>query len=79
MTAKQLIDLLSRFPGDAIVMSNSGWECSETHIGRAWYSDELNEIHLTQGGDYEKREGYTVDRKVGDEWKDFVFKEVIND
>lgn len=45
-------------PNDAKIMSNSGWECSETEIGGIWYCAESNEIHLTQGGPFERKHGY---------------------
>lgn len=62
MTANKLIEVLRKLPDDCIIMSNSGWECDETDIGGVWYSEELNEAHLTQGGRYEAEKGYSLHR-----------------
>lgn len=58
MTTSELIKYLNVLPPDCKVMSNSGWECCETNIGGIWYSESTNEVHLTQGGECEKEEGY---------------------
>ena len=58
MTVQELTQHLSKVPQDARVMSNSGWEGCETDIGGIWYSKNRNEVHLTQGGYYERLEGY---------------------
>ena len=33
---------------DVKLLSDSGWECSETEIGGVWYSEEYNVIIFTQ-------------------------------
>lgn len=63
MTTKKLIEILSVLPDDCVVMSNSGWECDPSDVEGIWYSEELNEVHLTQGGRYENREGYSCRNK----------------
>lgn len=58
MTASKLISILATLPGNATVVSNSGWECDPTDIGGIYYCKETNEIHLTQGGNFENDYGY---------------------
>lgn len=60
MTASKLISILATLPGNATVVSNSGWECDPTDIGGIYYCKETNEIHLTQGGNYENDYGYNT-------------------
>lgn len=71
MTKAELIQHLSVLPNDCIIMSNSGWECSETDIGGIWYNRKTNECHLTQGGSFENENGYERDLLCPDEQKDF--------
>ena len=33
---------------DVKLLSDSGWECSETEIGGVWYSESYNTIIFTQ-------------------------------
>ena len=58
MTASKLISILATLPENSTVVSNSGWECDPTDIGGIYYCKETNEIHLTQGGNYENDYGY---------------------
>lgn len=58
MTVNELMSRIAILPPDAIIMSNSGWECDPTDIGGIWYNRRLNEVHMTQGGYYEKEHGY---------------------
>lgn len=55
MTKDELIEILSdnRIPNDAVIMSDSGWECDPTDIGGIWYNKDKNLVVLTQGGDFE--------------------------
>ena len=61
MTVQELVNHLSNVPKDARIISISGWECCETDIGGIWYSKSRNEVHLTQGGCYERERGYLDD------------------
>ena len=61
MLVQELVNYLSNVPQDARIMSNSGWEVDETDIGGIWYSKSRNEVHLTQGGGYERKHGYLDD------------------
>jgi hypothetical protein len=58
MTVQDMISHISVLPADAEILSNSGWECDPTDIGGIWYNPQLNEVHLTQGGEYQKEYGY---------------------
>lgn len=66
MTKNELIKILAQIPDDAALMSNSGWECGETEMDGVWYNAELNEVHFTQGGEYERNTGYSVERYCED-------------
>lgn len=70
MTKAELIQHLSVLPDDCTIMSNSGWECSESDIGGIWYNRSTNECHLTQGGSFQNEHGYRRIGYPGDE-KDF--------
>lgn len=58
MTVQDMISRISALPPNAEILSNSGWECDPTDIGGIWYNPGLNEVHLTQGGKYQKEYGY---------------------
>ena len=58
MTVNELISRIAILPPDATIASNSGWECGPPDIGGIWYNCQLNEVHITQGGSYEKERGY---------------------
>ena len=73
MTAKKLIDILKELPDNCKVMSNSGWECSPTDIEGVWYCETLNEVHFTQGGNFEDENGYDF---TAGEWKNHKFKKI---
>lgn len=53
MTAAELREHLQKVPDNCVVMSNSGWECDPTDIDGVWYCPEVNEVHLTRGGETE--------------------------
>lgn len=48
MTFVKLKELVKKYniPEDAILFSNSGWECGATEIDALYYSPSKNEIHL---------------------------------
>lgn len=48
MTAKEMVDVMSRLPEGCRITSDSGWECDETDIEEVWYSTTENEARLTQ-------------------------------
>ena len=48
MTAKEMVDVMSRLPAGCRITSDSGWECDETDICEVWYSTTKNEARLTQ-------------------------------
>lgn len=60
MTLGKMLDILNRnnVPKTAILMSNSGWECSATHMDGIYYNRDLNTVIFTQGDEYEKNCGY---------------------
>ena len=39
-------------PEDVELLSDSGWECSETDMDGVWYNEKRNEIIFTQHGFY---------------------------
>lgn len=51
MTFKELENLITTnaIPEDVKLLSDSGWECSETEMDGIWYNRELNTIVFTQG------------------------------
>jgi hypothetical protein len=44
----QEIIIKNNIPQNAVIKSNSGWECGATDIGAFYYSPSKNEIHLVQ-------------------------------
>ena len=48
MTVNEMIEKLSKVPGNASVMSDSGWECDATDCSAMFYSEEDNIVVLTQ-------------------------------
>ena len=57
MTNDEMAKFLVTLPPDCKVICNTGWEF-EADINGIWYSESLNEVHLTQGGTFEKNHGY---------------------
>ena len=55
MTVKELYDIFKKnnIPDDARIMTDSGWECSNTDVTRVYYNPELNVVILAQD-DYGK-------------------------
>lgn len=49
MTVTQLRNTLDKVPGNTLVVSDSGWECSPTHIDGVYYSPKKGVVVLTQG------------------------------
>lgn len=50
MTKGKLIELFADYniPNDAVLMSDSGWECSETEMDGVYYSSAKNIVMFTQ-------------------------------
>lgn len=50
MTLKNFISLTKKYniPDDALIMSDSGWECCATDCAGVFYSKKFNKIVLTQ-------------------------------
>lgn len=48
----------NNIPEDAVMLSDSGWECSSTDMDGVYYSKETNELVFTQRGDKYEREYY---------------------
>ena len=50
MTFNKLYQIIAEnnIPHDVILMSDSGWECDETHMNGVYYSSKLNTIIFTQ-------------------------------
>ncbi len=51
MTFKLLCKIIKKYelPDDILLLSDSGWECDETHMNGIWYNKNKNEIIITQG------------------------------
>ena len=63
MTAKELKEKLSKYniPDDAILMSDSGWECDATDMDGIYYNEKENIVVFTQyfgQRDYDKENGW---------------------
>jgi len=43
----------NHIPEDAILMSDSGWECDPTHMDSIFYNKEANVVVFTQDSRYE--------------------------
>lgn len=43
----------NHIPEDAILMSDSGWECDPTHMDGIFYNKEVNVVVFTQDSRYE--------------------------
>ena len=41
----------NNIPEDVTMLSDSGWECSETDMDGVWYNEEEKDIVFTQNGD----------------------------
>lgn len=48
MTVNEMIETLAKVPGNAAVMSDSGWECDASECSCVFYCAENNEVILTQ-------------------------------
>lgn len=48
-------------PKDALLMSDSGWECDATDMDGVFYSKEHNTVFITQGGWSDVARGYKHD------------------
>jgi hypothetical protein len=81
MTLAKLKELCQQnnIPDDVELLSDSGWECSETNMDGVWYSKEANCIVFTQGEEVDfllenDRKYYFEDkrREDGSEYEDFV-------
>ena len=81
MTLAKLKELCQQnnIPDDVELLSDSGWECSETNMDGVWYSKEANCIVFTQGEEVDfllENDGkyYFEDkrREDGSEYEDFV-------
>lgn len=58
MTIEKFKKIIEEFhiPEDVTMLSDSGWECSETDMDGIWYSEVKKEIVFTQVGDkYDKQ------------------------
>lgn len=51
MEAGKLFNIFKRnnIPNNATLMSDSGWECSETHMNGVYYNKQKNIVVFTQG------------------------------
>lgn len=58
MTIGEFKKILKKFniPEDVTMLSDSGWECSETDMDGVWYNEEEKEIVFTQNGDEYERD-----------------------
>ena len=81
MTLAKLKELCQQnnIPDDVELLSDSGWECSETNMDGVWYSKEAICIVFTQGEEVDfllENDGkyYFEDkrREDGSEYEDFV-------
>lgn len=43
----------NHIPEDALLMSDSGWECDPTHMDGIYYNQKTNVVVFTQGSKYE--------------------------
>lgn len=52
MTIGEFKKIIKKFniPEDVTMLSDSGWECSETDMDGIWYNEEEKEIIFTQTG-----------------------------
>lgn len=50
----------NNIPEDAVMLSDSGWECSSTDMDGVYYNKETNEIMFTQEGDEYDHDYYNV-------------------
>lgn len=56
MTVGKFVQILkeNNIPEDAVMLSDSGWECSATDMDGVYYNRETNKIVFTQiGGEYD--------------------------
>lgn len=53
MTVGKLAQILkeNNIPEDAVMLSDSGWECSATDMDGVYYNKETNKLMFTQEGD----------------------------
>lgn len=50
------IIIKNNIPEDVTMLSDSGWECSETDMDGVWYNEEEKTIVFTQNGDEYERD-----------------------
>lgn len=62
MTFEKLSQIIEEnsIPKNAIIMSDSGWECNETNTDGVFYDIETNTIILTQSA-------YCIENKISEE------------
>lgn len=72
MTVGELAQIVkeNNIPEDAVMLSDSGWECSASDMDGVYYNKETNELVFTQNGD--KYERYYYNKP---EWKLLYSKE----
>lgn len=66
----------NHIPGNAIMMSDSGWECGESDCEAMFYNPKRNVVMLVQGGNceaYSKQDGWVEIMDNGNEVDDIVF------
>lgn len=53
MTVGKLTQIIkdNNIPEDAVMLSDSGWECSATDMDGVYYNKETNKLVFTQVGD----------------------------
>lgn len=59
MTIGKLLNLIKDLPKDAVVMSDSEWECDATDCDGVYYSKEINTLVLTQGYGEKEYDGHS--------------------
>ena len=58
MTIGKLLNLIKDLSKDAVVMSDSEWECDATDCDGVYYSKEINTLVLTQGYGEKEYDGH---------------------
>ena len=56
MTVEGLLSILkdNDIPRDALLMSDSGWECDPTHMDGVFYNESTNTVVFTQEAEFSK-------------------------
>ena len=62
MTVGKLAQILkeNNIPEDAVMLSDSGWECCETDMDGVYYNEETNKLVFTPFGDKYDHRYYNV-------------------